>query len=158
MRKLLVGLVLGVLWLAHASTASPTRLEGAFPSLVTDGGVLYVRILGLPSSAGGIKIALYDSQDAYAHRRGSLRKAYLPITNGASEWIVDGLPPGEYAVMFYHDANGNRGLDRNRLGLPTESFGFSNDAKPRLGLPPFEKVKFSLSEPVMRIELRAQAR
>lgn len=158
MRRLIVTLGVSIACFSNASVVFPARLEGGIASVATtEAGVLYIRISGFPSSAGGVKIALYNSREAYAHRRGSLRKAYLPITHGASEWILDGLPPGEYAVTFYHDANGNRELDRNRLGFPTEPFGFSNNAKPRLGLPPFEQVKFVLSGPVTTIELRAQA-
>ena len=81
---LLVALGVSLAFLSNTSVVLPARLEGGIASVATtEAGVLYIRISGFPSSAGGVKIALYNSREAYVHRRGSLRKAYLPITNGA---------------------------------------------------------------------------
>ena len=132
---------------------APETPEALRPDAV---GLLRVRIRGLRSDQGLVKIALYGSEDSYDTRRGSFRKAELPIKGRACEWWVDGLPSGDYAVMFYHDANGNRRFDRNRLGLPTESYGFSNNARPRLGLPAYHRIKFAVDEPLTNLELVAQ--
>ena len=35
---------------------------------------------------------------------------------------------GTYAVKFFHDRNSNKDLDMNWMGIPTECFGFSNNA------------------------------
>lgn len=118
-------------------------------------GTLRIKILDLPSSRGVVKVSLYRSREAYASRRGSFRKAVLPISGGSCEWLVDQLPYGEYAAMFYHDQNANGVLDRNRLGMPVEAFGFSNNARPRLGPPPYERVRFELESFVATIEIRA---
>jgi uncharacterized protein (DUF2141 family) len=66
------------------------------------------------------------------------------------------LPPGQYAVAVYHDANGNEDFDRTLVGLPAEGFGFSNDAPTRIGLPPLESVRFRLAagDPPMKIQMR----
>jgi uncharacterized protein (DUF2141 family) len=66
------------------------------------------------------------------------------------------LPPGQYAVAVYHDANGNDDFDRTLVGMPAEGFGFSNDAPTRVGLPPLDAVRFRLDagDPPLRIQLR----
>jgi uncharacterized protein (DUF2141 family) len=122
-----------------------------------DQALLRVKILGLRSSRGLVKVGLYRSEESYKTRRGSFRKAELPIARQGSEWVLEGLPPGEYALMFYHDENGNRRLDKNLFGIPVEAFGFSNNARPRLGPPSYEQIKFEVGSGEQTIEVRAQS-
>jgi uncharacterized protein (DUF2141 family) len=42
---------------------------------------------------------------------------------------------GKYAVNVIHDKNSNKKLDTNILGIPTEGWGCSNDARGTLGAP-----------------------
>ena len=43
-----------------------------------------------------------------------------------------------------HDVNGNRNLDKNLLGIPTEPFGFSGNKSIFRGLPSFEEAAFEV--------------
>jgi uncharacterized protein (DUF2141 family) len=52
------------------------------------------------------------------------------------------IPPGTYALAVIHDENMNGKLDSNRLGMPTEGYGFSNDAKAFLRAPSFSAASF----------------
>lgn len=45
------------------------------------------------------------------------------------------LPAGRYAVAVFHDANGDGKLNTNLVGMPTEAYGFSNDARGVFGPP-----------------------
>ena len=47
------------------------------------------------------------------------------------------LAPGRYGIAAIHDINGNGKLDSNLLGVPTEPFGFGNDAKVNFAPPDF---------------------
>ncbi len=135
----------------------PAPISGA-PTLSAYGpsGLLCIKIQGLPSDRGMVRVAIYHSRESYVARRGSFRKAVLPIAERSCEWVLDGLPYGEYAVMFYQDANGNARLDRSRLGLPLEPFGFSNNARPRLGPPPYERVKFDVTSDLTTLLITTQ--
>jgi uncharacterized protein (DUF2141 family) len=64
--------------------------------------------------------------------------------------------PAHYAVAVYHDANGDRDLNRSLVGLPTEGFGFSNDAPTPTGLPAFKAVRFRVGpgDSQIRVKLR----
>jgi uncharacterized protein (DUF2141 family) len=53
------------------------------------------------------------------------------------------IPPGMYALAVVHDENMNGKLDTKWLGIPTEGYGFSNDAKALLGAPSFSAASFS---------------
>jgi uncharacterized protein (DUF2141 family) len=52
------------------------------------------------------------------------------------------LPEGEYAVSLFVDENSNGKMDKNAIGIPTEAYGFSNDASGNFGPPSFEQAKF----------------
>jgi uncharacterized protein (DUF2141 family) len=52
------------------------------------------------------------------------------------------IPPGTYALAVIHDENMNGKLDTNMLGIPTEGYGFSNNAKALLGTPSFSAASF----------------
>ena len=54
------------------------------------------------------------------------------------------LPAGRYAIALFHDANGNGKLDSNRLGIPVEGIGFSNNATGSFGPPAFAKAAFDV--------------
>jgi uncharacterized protein (DUF2141 family) len=74
-------------------------------------------------------------------------------THNAKEKVKDGkviitfenIPAGNYAIMVLHDENDNERMDMSANGMPTESYGMSNN--PMLyGPPTFTDAKFELAE------------
>ena len=58
------------------------------------------------------------------------------------------LPAGDYGVAVIDDINGNKKLDRNFLGIPTEGFGFANNPKVTLSAPPYSAAVVHVTCPV----------
>ena len=56
------------------------------------------------------------------------------------------LPHGDYSVAVYHDVNGNQKLDTNLFGVPTEPYGFSNNARSKWGAPKYKVARFQLNQ------------
>jgi len=54
----------------------------------------------------------------------------------------EAIPPGTYALAVIHDENSSGKLETNWLGIPTEGYGFSNDAKAVFGTPSFDAASF----------------
>jgi uncharacterized protein (DUF2141 family) len=54
-------------------------------------------------------------------------------------------PEGSYAVSIGHDLNGNKRVDTNFIGLPTEQWGVSNNARPSLRAPRFDEAVFKVA-------------
>ena len=52
--------------------------------------------------------------------------------------VLRDVPPGRYGVTVMHDKNANGKLDSNIVGIPTEPYGASRDARGRMGPPAFE--------------------
>ena len=55
-----------------------------------------------------------------------------------------GVRPGTYAVALLHDENSNGKADRALSMIPKEGFGFSRDAKVKMGPPTFQDAAFSV--------------
>ena len=67
-------------------------------------------------------------------KRGSQEKAaHLNSVSAEKGQVALSLnvPPAKYAVAVFHDANNNEVLDKNAFGIPTEAYGFSNNARGR---------------------------
>ena len=69
-----------------------------------------------------------------------------PVINYSARISFDSISPGKYAIQFFHDENENQKMDFSLIGIPKEKFGSSNNVKPILGPPKFEKMLFNLTE------------
>lgn len=96
---------------------------------------LTVYIDGVETREGQVLVALYDVEADWlrdGHEK-YVRKA--PAAGGRQGIDFAHLAPGRYAVAAYHDANDDGELSTNAFGLPTEAYGFGNDARGVFGPP-----------------------
>ena len=119
-------------------------LWGAGPAAAVDAGKLVIQITGVRSSDGFVRVAVYDARDQFP---GGRTVAGLDARAHQGTTVVDlgDLPAGQYAFAFYHDEDGDGQFGRNFVGLPTEGFGFSNDALVVLGPPSFDDAAFAVA-------------
>lgn len=98
------------------------------------------------NAEGRVMVALFNDAEGFGKMLEAKRvaAAMLPIDGTTARLMIGGLVPGRYAVSVIHDQNGNGKLDTNLLGLPTEGYGFSRDARGTLGPPSFEAAAFEL--------------
>lgn len=124
----------------------------------TDGtgeeGRLVVELKGLKSPRGSVALALFDDAESFDSRRDAVRSEFVPLRKKRLRWVVDGLAPGHYALVAYHDRNDNGELDRRAFGIPAEPYAFSNDARGRFGPPGFEAARFEIGPGSTRVKLR----
>ena len=114
-------------------------------------GDLTVEINGVRSDAGRAYVAVHRQAPGieFPDATGSVAGFNLAARRGTLAVVLKNLPEGGYAVVAYHDENGNGELDRNVLGIPTEGHAFSNDATGFMGPPPFSEASVSVgAEPV----------
>jgi uncharacterized protein (DUF2141 family) len=124
--------------LPYLALAALSLLGAASHVMAAD---LTVTVEGARSPEGSVLFALYDSADSFpsADRRLQAQMASASQAGGATA-VFRGLPAGRYALAVFHDANGNGRLDRNLVGMPTEPFGFSNNAMGVASAPSFDKA------------------
>jgi len=75
------------------------------------------------------------------------------VTNGTVSFEML-LPPGTYALSVLQDLNGNRKLDTNFIGIPTEASGSSNDAPARWSAPKFKDAVFTVGDEPVSLTIR----
>ena len=116
---------------------------------------LTIRVTGFRNDKGGAGFALYNSKTGYDKDKG-FREELARISNRTAMITLRDIPVGVYAAAF-HDENGNQKLDENRLGVPTEGVGLSNNPKISItNIPTFDKIKFTVIEGEQTIEFKIQ--
>jgi uncharacterized protein (DUF2141 family) len=60
--------------------------------------------------------------------------------SGKLSVLLKDLPDGPLALTLFQDANANGRMDMNPMGIPTEPYGFSNNAAGSFGPPKFEQA------------------
>jgi uncharacterized protein (DUF2141 family) len=117
---------------------------------------LQVEILDLPRIAGQCMVAIYDDAESFQNVARAVLKQSVPIKDGSAKVEFADLSAGTYAIAAFLDANGNGVLDKNLLGVPTEAYGFSNNARGRLGPPPFQQAAFVHGQDPTKVSIRVQ--
>jgi uncharacterized protein (DUF2141 family) len=144
-------LVLAVLALAAAGKAAAQDGCTGPASAVR----LQVAVEGVRSSDGLVAVTLYaDDSRRFLARRGSLYVGRVPARAGTTRVCIHLPGPGTYALVVYHDADGNRRFNRSGLGLPVEGYGFSNNAPAIFGLPSFRRVRIAVPRTDMGMSIR----
>lgn len=102
---------------------------------------LTVEVLGARSDQGLVAGALYGSEASWL--KDALQGERQPAA-ARTVLVYRNLQPGTYALSLFHDENGNGKLDSNIAGIPTERYGFSRDARGRMGAPSFADAAVEL--------------
>ncbi len=135
---------------SDAASTDPSSSHSTNPQTVG----FEIQIRNAKLEEGRVHVALFDHEQAFVDRDPPIRKTRLTAENGACTWRITDLPPGQYAVAVFQDGNGNETLDKNRLGMPVEPYGFSNHDPGKLRPPPFERAVVDCRQPVNQIEIK----
>jgi len=110
-------------------------------------GNLNLTVENILKPQGNIMIAIFEGPDNFLKDDKVVgSKIGLVEKTGSFDVIFPNLPFGEYSIAVYHDVNGNQKLDTNLFGVPTEPYGFSNNARSKWGAPKYNVAKFQLNE------------
>jgi uncharacterized protein (DUF2141 family) len=110
-------------------------------------GDLTILINGFENNEGVVKIALSDTHEDYEAEDQAFRGVETKIMKETAIWTFEKVPFGEYAIKIYHDEDSDNELDTNFLGIPSESYGFSNNARGSFGPASWEDAKFLFQSP-----------
>jgi uncharacterized protein (DUF2141 family) len=103
---------------------------------------LTVEMSGFKSDDGRVKVGLYNSDGTFL--KTTFKSLSSDIHDHTATVTFEGLEKGEYAVSVYHDENNNGKLDTGFMGIPSEGYASSNNAKGFMGPPKYEDAKFQL--------------
>jgi uncharacterized protein (DUF2141 family) len=113
-----------------------------------------VTVEGLRNTKGDVVVEIYpDAAKGFLTSRTRLGRTRAKAEPGVRV-CIPAPAAGWYAVVAYHDEDGDRHFSKNFLGLPSEGFGVSNNPPPALGKPSFSKVRFQVGEGETQTRIR----
>lgn len=104
---------------------------------------LNIELLGIKKPTGKILLAAYRQKDEFPEIHGKFKGLVVSAKSPNTEAFME-IPADIYAIAVFHDANNNGKLDTNMFGVPTEVYGFSNDARGTFSAPSFQSAAFEL--------------
>lgn len=128
--------LIGIMATSLAAQAPPTS-------------TLTVKITGIRSTTGNIRIALKTGETSVAQRK----VVDIDPKTLTAVAIFENVPLGTYGVAVLHDENMNGQLDFDEQGVPLEGYGHSNNPSKRPSPPAFDETKFALNQPSASIEI-----
>lgn len=132
----------------------------AFPQLVSADlkGSLTIQIDRLRNQKGEVCLKVFSGAQGFPNgNAGVVKRQCLKIQEIPMTVTFTNLKSGSYAIAAFHDLNGDRQLNRNPLGMPTEDYGFSRNPNVRTGPPQFRDAVFMLAGPRTTLKIRMQS-
>lgn len=119
--------------------------------------MLDISFTDIRQAKGNLYIGVFDNEADFLKPEKAVLKKIVPVTaTGTIDLNLPELAPGVYALSCFHDLNGNGKLDTNLLGIPTEPYGFSNNARPKFRAPRWAEAKFELGAGGGRISVKLE--
>src|SRR5690625_5362046 len=114
--------------------SSPMRftliLLGLLFSHSTLAGILSFSLSECPCSVA-LVVNIYNVSNSFGDLREPYQRHRFEIAAPDARYTLKGLPPGDYALLIYHDENRNGELDQNFVGIPREPIALSNNYLPK---------------------------
>jgi uncharacterized protein (DUF2141 family) len=128
------------------AVVSPTVSAAASPTpaaITATTPVLQAEIVGLRNDNGRVGCSLFNDAKAFPRDDSKMfRHVWAPIHGGRALCQFPGIPAGQYAMVVFHDENGDGEFNQNAFGMPEEGYGFSRDAAALFDAPGFDAASF----------------
>lgn len=107
-------------------------------------------VVNVSSDSGKVSFALYNKE---SFMKQPLQSKNGKIVDGKSSVTFEGLEPGEYAILCFHDKNDNDSMDFEPNGMPSEDFGATNNVM-SFGPPKYDDAKFTVADKDLTFEIK----
>lgn len=108
-------------------------------------GNLLLEVRGITEITGDLQIGIYNTAEGFSKKETIYIGKIITVKGTTMVVEIPDVPHGTYAIAAYHDKNRNGKLDKSLLGIPTETYGFSNNARGTFGPPDFNDAKFEFN-------------
>ncbi|MFT7344711.1 MAG: hypothetical protein ACI9XP_001298 [Lentimonas sp.] len=109
---------------------------------------LKIEVTGFENDKGTARIGVYNKKEDFGKDGKQISGYVVKIVNKKAYIEVTDLPAGWYALAAYHDVNENDKIDKNFIGIPTEIYGFSRNARSTFSTPDYMDATFQLKDTV----------
>lgn len=111
-----------------------------------DGARIQVKVTDLRNADGVVRACITRDPKAFPDcDKGAVAEVVAMPDGSTASLSFGGIAPGRYAIVLLHDENNNRKMDRALMMMPKEGYGFSRDAKVRMGPPKFRDAVFDVT-------------
>ncbi|MBW4695519.1 MAG: DUF2141 domain-containing protein [Lyngbya sp. HA4199-MV5] len=122
---------------------------------------LTIEIDGLKTQKGAVCFRLFSRSFGFPNndKNAVIRRCVKLSEKSAEDPLkitLKDISSGSYALMVFQDVNGDRKLNRNTTGIPTEGYGFSNNPNTRQDLTRYGDCVFLLAgaEETIKIKMK----
>ena len=126
--------------------AATLLVAGAFASAAAPAAanVIVITVTNLRSDEGVVRACMTTNEKIFPRCIKDPASHRTVVPAGKTVTIrFTGVKPGDYAIALLHDENDNGKADRTLGMIPREGYGFSRDAKVRMGPPKFRDAVFN---------------
>lgn len=129
---------------ATALAADGPKNKPAASAAPTTTHDLTVNIEGIKKAEGNLRVGLYDTAEGFVQEQ-DIEGKTVPVEYSTETVVFEDLPEGEYALKVFHDEDADGDLDTT-FGIPSEPYGFSNDASDPFSAPEWEETRFPVED------------
>ena len=112
-----------------------------------------IHVSGLTNKSSNLYVAVFDSADGFPKPEHSRTTTTIPVDAESVEFSLSLPDSSTTGIAIFQDLNGDGKLTKNGFGLPTEPYGFSNNARSTFGPPSFSQAAFNVDEKTSPIEI-----
>ncbi len=98
-------------------------------------------VAGVEPNGGPIRVAVFTAENEFPNHETAAHKVVLPGVSETVEGEVNQMPSGPVAIAAFQDLNNDGILNRSSFGIPSEPYGFSNNARGQMGPPSFSQAQ-----------------
>ena len=107
---------------------------------------LTIELDGLKAQKGDICFKLFSRSFGFPDNvKNAVMNRCVKVTEDSPKITLKDISSGSYALALFQDVNGDRKLNRDTTGIPTEGYGFSNNPKTRQDLTRYGDCVFLLA-------------
>ncbi|WP_340588291.1 DUF2141 domain-containing protein [Erythrobacter alti] len=142
----------------NAALIAALAITGVFAAPLQAGPTgarVTVEITNLRNSDGVVRACMTRDEDRFPRCQDAAQGYRVIVPAGEATVLrFNNVAPGTYAIALLHDENDNGRADRALGMMPTEGFGFSRDARVRMGPPDFDDAAFTVDSAPIRQSIR----
>ncbi len=131
-----------------AQPAMPAPASTKAVAVKSQGTAVIITIRNLRSAKGVVRACMTTKEAIFPKCREdpSAHRTVVKADAGSAKGLIirfNDVKPGDYAIALLHDENNDGKANRAVGMMPKEGFGFSRDAKVRMGPPKFRDAVFT---------------
>ncbi len=116
----------------------------------TSKGTTITVTVPVPSDKGQVVVGLHN--EATFMKGAPLQGLESDIIEGIATVTFTNILPGTYAIILFHDKNGNKQIDFESNGRPIEMYGVSNNIM-NMGPPQWSDAKFDIKNEPLSLDI-----